>query len=131
MIAIIQGVYLILFSFLYEKKGFRWAWFLPLTLCITTVAILSLIVGSNKELPETTEQAERRMETIGTLLLPVFCLVHTFLTTKMMKLLGDKPTIQEHLFARICVYWGAALVTGAVFAAVAVLAGFAFLFLSQ
>jgi hypothetical protein len=113
---LMQTFYIAAFAFLFEKKGFRLQWFLPLALVFVVIALLTSPGIGKGMLPDAMMPgASDPPPLIVAIMYLIFCPIHAFITVKLMKFLGGSMSRLERLIAKGAIYMFAAMIAGFVF----------------
>jgi hypothetical protein len=116
----IQIMYLVIFAALFEKKGFRWNWFLPLAAAFAGATLLTALMAG-RGLPPLLASGgvEDRVYLLAVPMYILFIPIHAFITVGVMKHLPANAPVFDRLFARVLVYIAAAMAAGFVFSMLA------------
>jgi hypothetical protein len=112
----IQTLYIVAFAFLFEKKGFRLQWFVPLALGFVVIALLTAPEIGKGLLPDSMlAGASDPPPLIVALMYLIFLPIHAFITVKLLKFQSQSLSWLERLIVKGAIYMFAAMIAGFVF----------------
>lgn len=116
----IQIIYIAVFAALFEKRGFRWQWFLPLAAGFAAATLLTAFLAG-RAMPSALApgEAESRIQLLAVPMYILFIPIHALITVGVMKALPANTPVFERLFVRVLIYMAAAMAAGFVFSMLA------------
>jgi hypothetical protein len=113
---LVQVIYIAIFATLFEKRGFRWEWFLPLAGAFAAATLLTSFLAEGGLPPVLASGgAEGRLQILAVPMYILFIPIHALITVGVMKALPADTPLFDRLFARVVVYLAAAMAAGFVF----------------
>ena len=112
----IEFIYVAAFVALFEKKGFRWQWFLPLAAAFIVATVSrGFMSGGNLPFSMVSGGAEDRLQVLSSFMYILFLPIHAFITVRVMKALPGHSPLFDRLLARLLAYIAAAMAAGFIF----------------